>query len=103
MVFHVLNRGVARMRLFEKAADYQAFEIVLRETVDESPMLICAYDLMPNHWHLLVWPESDAELARVGRHDGAGAGGRQNPGLRAHRTLQTEEPVKSTRKTTQFS
>jgi hypothetical protein len=29
MVFHVLNRGVARMQLFEKAVDYQAFEQVL--------------------------------------------------------------------------
>jgi hypothetical protein len=29
MVFHVFNRGVARMPLFEKAADYQAFEGVL--------------------------------------------------------------------------
>ena len=28
MVFHVLNRGVARMQLFEKVADYQAFEQV---------------------------------------------------------------------------
>ena len=63
MVFHVLNRGVARMQLFEKPADYQAFELVLRESVDESPMRICAYALMPNHWHLLVWPESDGELA----------------------------------------
>ena len=63
MVFHLLNRGVARMQLFEKPADYQAFELVLRETVDESPMRICAYSLMPNHWHLLVWPESDGELA----------------------------------------
>jgi putative transposase len=63
MVFHVLNRGVARMQLFEKPADYQAFEQVLRETVDESPIRICAYVLMPNHWHLLVWPESDGELA----------------------------------------
>src|SRR5271157_2416104 len=34
MVFHVLNRGVARMQLFEKAADYQAFEQVLRDTLD---------------------------------------------------------------------
>jgi len=33
MVFHVLNRGVARMRLFEKAADYQASEQVLRDTL----------------------------------------------------------------------
>jgi len=54
MVFHVLNRGVARMQLFEKPADYQAFEQVLRETLDESPMRICAYSVMPNHWHLLL-------------------------------------------------
>ena len=63
MVFHVLNRGVARMQLFEKAADYQAFEQVLRDTLDQSPMRICAYAVMPNHWHLLLWPESNGELA----------------------------------------
>jgi putative transposase len=64
MVFHVLNRGVARMQLFEKAADYQAFEQVLKETLDVSPMRICAYALMPNHWHLLLWPKFDGDLAR---------------------------------------
>ena len=63
MVFHVLNRGVARMQLFEKAADYQAFEQVLRDTLDQSPMRICAYAVMPNHWHLLLWPECDGELS----------------------------------------
>ena len=63
MVFHVLNRGVARMQLFEKAADYQAFEQVLQGTLDQSPMRICAYAVMPNHWHLLLWPECDGELA----------------------------------------
>ena len=51
------------MQLFEKAADYQGFELVLRESVDESPTRICEYALMPNHWHLLVWPEKDGELA----------------------------------------
>ena len=40
MVLHVLNRGVARMQLFEKPADYQAFEQVFRDTLDESPMPI---------------------------------------------------------------
>jgi putative transposase len=64
LVFHVLNRGVARMQLFEKPADYQAFEQVLRETLDESSMRICAYTVMPNHWHLLLWPECDGELAK---------------------------------------
>jgi putative transposase len=63
MVFHVLNRGVARMQLFEKAADYQAFEQVLQDTLDQSPMRICAFAVMPNHWHLLLWPERDGELA----------------------------------------
>ena len=63
MVFHVLNRGVARMQLFEKPADYQAFEQVLRDALDPSPMRICAYAVMPNHWHLLLWPQCDGELA----------------------------------------
>jgi hypothetical protein len=33
LVFHVLNRGVARMQLFEKRGDYRAFERVLREII----------------------------------------------------------------------
>ena len=37
------------MQLFEKAADYRAFEQVLRDTLDQSPMRICTYAVMPNH------------------------------------------------------
>ena len=51
------------MQLFEKAAAYQAFEQVLRDTLDQSPMRICAYAVMPDHWQLLLWPECDGELA----------------------------------------
>lgn len=32
MVFHVLNRGVGRMRLFRKDRDYEAFEEILART-----------------------------------------------------------------------
>jgi REP element-mobilizing transposase RayT len=64
MVFHVLNRGVARMQLFEKAGDYAAFERVLSETLPEAPMRICCSCVMPYHWHLLLWPEHDGDLAR---------------------------------------
>jgi putative transposase len=63
MVFHVLNRGVGRMQLFEKAADFQAFERVLEETCEATPIRICAYAVMPNHWHLLLWPQHDGDLA----------------------------------------
>ena len=38
MVFHILNRGVARVRLFEQAADCHVFDCVLRETRDQSSM-----------------------------------------------------------------
>jgi len=64
MVFHVLNRGIARMQLFEKTGDYEAFERVLSETLQEAPMRICSYCVMPNHWHMLVWPEHDGDLGR---------------------------------------
>ena len=63
MVFHVLNRGVGRQTLFRKPADYSAFEDCVKETLDKVPMRICAYCVMPNHWHLVLWPEHDGDLA----------------------------------------
>jgi len=62
-VFHVLNRGVGRMRLFEKDADYEAFERVLIETLSLRPMRLLAYCVIPNHWHMVVWPRGDGDLA----------------------------------------
>jgi putative transposase len=63
MVFHVINRGVGRMQLFDDEADYAAFERVIEESLSVQPMRICAYCIMPNHWHFVLWPERDGELA----------------------------------------
>jgi putative transposase len=63
-VYHVLNRANARMTIFEDDADYEAFERVLREAVERSKTRLLAYCLMPNHWHLLVWPHKDGELSQ---------------------------------------
>ena len=63
VVFHVLNRGVGRMRLFEAGQDFAAFEQVLNETLPPSRMRLLAYCLMPNHWHLVLWPREDGDLA----------------------------------------
>lgn len=49
MVFHVLNRGVGRVRIFDDDGDYAAFEPLRQETVENQPMRTCAYCLMPNH------------------------------------------------------
>ena len=62
LVYHVLNRSVARMPLFRKSADYEAFERVLDETQQRHPTRILAYCLMPNHWHFVLWPRLDGEL-----------------------------------------
>jgi len=63
MVFHVLNRGVGRRNLFDKAGDFEAFERVLKETLRLRPMRVCGYCWMSNHWHFVLWPESDGDLA----------------------------------------
>lgn len=64
LVYHVLNRANARMPLFEKDEDYEAFEKVLEEAVERTGMRLLAYCVMPNHWHLVVWPEQDEDLSR---------------------------------------
>ena len=51
------------MQLFAKDGDYLAFESLIEETVRSRPMRICAYCLMPNHWHFVLWPEGDRDLA----------------------------------------
>lgn len=62
LVYHVLNRSVARLPLFRKPADYDAFERVVCETNQRFPMRILAYCLMPNHWHFVLWPRKDRDL-----------------------------------------
>ena len=63
LVYHVLNRGVGRMALFDDDADYAAFEQVLAEAQQRRPTRLLGYCLMPNHWHLVIWPRADDELS----------------------------------------
>jgi hypothetical protein len=61
----VLNRRVGRLPLFEQPADYAAVEKILAEAHDRTRMRIAAYCLVPNHWHLLLWPRRDGKLSEV--------------------------------------
>jgi len=65
LAYHVLNRRVGRLQLFEKPGDYAAFEQILQDAYDRTRIRILAYCLMPNHWHLLLWPRQDGELSEV--------------------------------------
>jgi putative transposase len=63
LAYHVLNRANARMRIFDKTEDYEAFERILAEAVRRVKMRLLAYCTMPNHWHLVLWPRQDGDLS----------------------------------------
>src|SRR5260221_3441967 len=64
IVQHVLNRGNGRMRLFRKPADYDAFANLLADAAERVPaMRLLGYCLMPNHWHLILWPRAAGDLS----------------------------------------
>lgn len=67
VVYHVLNRSVRRMTLFEQDGDYIAFENILEETLQRIDCRLLAYCVMPNHWHLLLWPRRDGDLSEFMR------------------------------------
>jgi putative transposase len=62
-VQHVLNRGNNRATVFHKRGDYEAFLRMMREAQEVEPIRILNYTLMPNHFHLTVWPETIATLS----------------------------------------
>jgi len=63
-IYHVLNRGNRRERLFHKPADYDAFLRMLIEVLSAVPgVRLLAFCLMPNHWHLVLLPAEDGELS----------------------------------------
>jgi putative transposase len=62
--YHVINRGNGRREVFLKDGDYQAFLKAIGHACIEIPMRVLAFCLMPNHFHLAVWPEEDGDLSR---------------------------------------
>ncbi len=62
--YHVINRGNGRAEVFHAEGDYQAFVRLFREASVRVPMRLLAYCLMPNHFHLALWPYADGDLSK---------------------------------------
>jgi putative transposase len=60
--YHVINRGNRRAEVFRKDGDYAAFAKLLRQGCARLGTRLLAYCLMPNHFHLALWPRKDGEL-----------------------------------------
>jgi len=63
-IYHVINRANARLPIFFKGKDYQLFEAILLEAVIKYDMRLLAYCVMPNHFHLVLYPKQDGDLQK---------------------------------------
>jgi len=57
---------------------------VLTDSLRQAPMRVCACCVMPNHWHLLLWPvEVPQDWVERGRPYGTGrpSGRRRSPSV----------------------
>ena len=64
MIYHVINRANARLQIFHTDSDYTLFEEVLTQAQKRTEVRIFSFCVMPNHWHLIVQPKNDGDLAK---------------------------------------
>ena len=56
---HITQRGIGKQLLFETPADYRYYLKILEETSRETGVTVCAYCLMENHTHLLLYDKKE--------------------------------------------
>ncbi len=62
--YHVINRGNARATVYHNESDYRSFIALMKRANARLPLRILAFCLMPNHFHLVLWPCNDGDLSR---------------------------------------
>jgi len=67
VAYHVFNRSNARLPLFECHEDYAAFTAVVAQAHERVAMRTIGYCIMPNHWHMVLWPRKDGDLSEFMR------------------------------------
>jgi putative transposase len=63
-LYHALNRGNGQARIFRKKADYEAFERILAEGLARYDLQLLCFQLMPNHWNLVVRPAQNGAMCQ---------------------------------------
>jgi len=63
-LYHALNRGNSRATIFRKDEDFAAFERILAEGLERYAVQLFSFQLMPNHWHLVLRPERDGQMSQ---------------------------------------
>ncbi len=61
--YHIINRANSRRTIFDEPDAYRHFEILLKDAVEKFDLRLLAYVLMPNHWHLILYPKTNGTLS----------------------------------------
>ena len=64
LIYHVINRGNNRQKVFRKRGDFVAFLAALAELKQRKPFQLYGYCLLDNHFHLLLRP-TGATISRI--------------------------------------
>jgi putative transposase len=64
LIYHVINRGNNRQKVFRKRGDFTAFLDALAELRERKPFELYGYCLLDNHFHLLLRP-TGATISRI--------------------------------------
>jgi putative transposase len=65
LVYHAINRGNNRDRVFFDDGDFRAFLRALAQTQLRYPFALFGYALLHNHFHLLLRPEPGQSISRI--------------------------------------
>jgi putative transposase len=60
---HIVNRGNRKARIFSEDEDYLGFVAAMAAASERTVVRLIAYCLLPNHWHLVLWPYKGAEIS----------------------------------------
>src|ERR1700752_3275328 len=61
--YHVLNRGNGRAQVFHEERDFHSFVRLIRLACARVSMRVLAYCILPNHFHLALWPQTDTAIS----------------------------------------
>ncbi|MFA5144013.1 MAG: transposase [Candidatus Omnitrophota bacterium] len=64
-VYHIINRGHNRYKVFNSLDDYKAYKDIIRRYKEDFKFDLFHYCLMPNHIHLLLRISRGIELPRL--------------------------------------
>ncbi len=62
--YHVISRGNGKAEVFHKTEDYYRFTEMMQQSCMRLPLRVVGWCLMPNHFHLVLWPYEDGDLSR---------------------------------------